>query len=235
VGNLFVPRSVDNGVSSGLVTALVVNALLLAAFAVQHSVMARVSFKRMWTKIIPEPIERSTFVLFTCFVLVLLFWQWRPLTSTIWLVENEVGALFLQIMFWLGWMTVLLATFMIDHFELFGLRQSWLYLRGKEYTPPVFQTTGLYSFVRHPIMLGFVIAFWATPHMTLGHLVFSIATTGYILVGILFEEKDLVAALGDDYRQYRRRVSMLIPWVPNKKVADDSVAGPAMEQADATG
>lgn len=217
VGNLIVPKSVDSGLEPALGTALLINALLLSAFAFQHSVMARVGFKNIWTRIIPEPVERSTYVLFTCIVMALMFWQWRPLTADIWLVENVAGKMVLQALFWLGWLIVLLSTFMIDHFDLFGLRQVWFYLRRKEMTPLPFQTTGFYSFVRHPIMLGFIIAFWATPHMTVGHLIFAIATTGYVLVGILFEEKDLAVAFGEDYQEYRRNVFMLIPWMPNKK------------------
>jgi len=230
VGNIVVPKSVDSGPATSTAMALVINALLLTAFALQHSIMARIGFKKVWTKIVPLPVERSTFVLFTNLVLILMFWQWRPLNADIWVVDNAVLAFVLHTLFWAGWLIVLLATFMIDHFDLFGLRQVWLYLRRKEYTRPSFQTTGLYKHVRHPIMLGFIIAFWSTPHMTLGHLMFAIATTGYILVGIQLEEKDLVSALGDDYRFYRRQVSMLAPRLTRLKTPPAPTTDPAVEQ-----
>ncbi len=235
VGNLIVPRSVDNALESPLGAALFINALLLGAFAVQHSIMARPWFKKVWTRIIPEPIERSTYVLFTCVVMALLFWQWHHLPTDIWVVEHAIGKPVLQALFWIGWLVVLLSTFMINHFDLFGLRQGWLYLTGKPYTPPRFRVTGLYKWVRHPLMLGFIIAMWATPHMTLGHLVFAIGTTGYIIVGIILEEIDLLTTLGEDYRQYRGQVSMLIPWIPKKKPSGPSAGKAPAEQPGAAG
>jgi protein-S-isoprenylcysteine O-methyltransferase Ste14 len=224
VGNLIVPRSIDVALSATTGTALLINALLLGLFALQHTIMARPRFKSVITKIIPEAAERSTYVLLTCLVMGLMFWQWRAMPGDIWLVENVAAKNAIEAVFWIGWLIVLSSTFMINHFDLFGLRQSWLSLRGKPFPAPIFQTTGLYKFVRHPIMFGFILAFWATPHMTLGHLVFAISTTGYILMGLWFEERDLVADLGEDYLQYRRQVSKLIPWVPKSPDSGPSAA-----------
>ena len=216
VGNLFVPKSINTGTPAALGTALLVNALLLGLFAVQHSVMARPEFKRWWTRFVPKQIERSTYVLLASLLLLLLFWQWRPMTGVVWHVENAVGRVVLLALFWLGWLTVLLSTFMLDHSELFGLRQVSAHLRGQEPQAHAFKIPLLYKFCRHPIMLGFIIAFWATPHMTTGHLLFAVATTIYILIALQLEERDLVNAFGDEYVKYRQRVSMLMPLPPRR-------------------
>lgn len=216
VGNLPVPKSIDSGPSGPLGEALLVNVVLLGLFAIQHSVMARPVFKTWWTKIVPRPVERSTYVLISSLLLALLFWKWEAMTGVIWSVENQAGRIGLNAVFWLGWLIVLWSTFMINHFDLFGLRQVYLRLRDVEYTQVRFKADALYRFVRHPIMLGFLIAFWATPHMTLGHLLFSVATTGYIFIGIFFEERDLAAFHGDAFEQYRKDVPMIVP-IPGRK------------------
>jgi protein-S-isoprenylcysteine O-methyltransferase Ste14 len=222
VGNLIVPKSVDLGPAGSLPAAILVDTLLLLLFAVPHSVMARPAFKRWWTKFVPPPVERSTYVLKSSLLLGLLFWQWRPIPAVVWHVENPLSRWLILTAFWAGWVLVLASTFLIDHFDLFGLRQVYLFATGREYTPPAFRTPGLYRYVRHPLMTGFLIAFWATPTMTLGHLLFAAATTGYILIALKLEERDLVSFHGDQYRAYRKQVGMLFPLPRASKSAPQS-------------
>jgi len=214
VTGIAVPKSIDSAPSAPLDVALLTDAALLAIFALQHSVMARQGFKAVWTKIVPKPVERSTYVLAASAALLLLFWKWEPIGGVIW-QEQSVSSL-LQGLSLLGFIIVLISTFLIDHFDLFGLRQVFLYLRGIPYTPVPFIARGWYGYVRHPIYLGFIIAFWATPRMTIAHLVFAVATTAYILIAIRLEERDMVRAHGAKYEAYREQVSMLVPRPPKK-------------------
>lgn len=211
VGNWVVPKSIDSGAPGALVPSLVINGLLLAVFVVQHTVMARPAFKRWITRVIPAAVERSTFVLLASGALLLAFWQWRPLPQTVWSVEHPALVWGLSGVSLLGWGIVLLSSFMVSHFDLFGLRQVWLRFTGREYAPVGFRLVGLYKLVRHPLMLGFLIAFWATPHMTVGHLFFAVMTTLYIFMGTWFEERDLIAEHGEDYLAYKRSVRGLVP------------------------
>ncbi len=212
VGNLWVPKTIDSGAAPGVVEAVVVNTVLLAIFALQHSIMARRSFKRWWTGIVSPAVERSTFVLAATAALALLLWQWRPIPAVVWQVENQAAVTAIWAVFWLGWGVLLLATFLINHFELFGLRQVFARLTGRAIPEAEFRTPMLYRYVRHPIYLGFIMGFWAAPAMSAGHLLFAIGGTGYIFVGIWFEERDLIAQFGDKYRRYRDQVGMLFPW-----------------------
>jgi methanethiol S-methyltransferase len=212
VGGFAVPKTVDSGEQSSITKAFVVDVLLMSLFAVQHSLMARRQFKQWWTRYVPKSIERSTYVLFASLCLMLLFWQWLPIPAIVWQIKDPDVAATVATIALAGWVIVFTSTFMINHFELFGLHQVTNNLTGREMPAPRFRTPLYYNFVRHPIYLGFIIAFWAAPVMTAGHLLFAAVTTAYIFVGILLEERDLVDMFGDEYRRYRKRVSMLLPW-----------------------
>ena len=212
VSDVVVPKTVDSGVAVPATNALAVDIALMSVFAVQHSLMARRQFKQWWTKFVPRSVERSTYVLFASLALALLFWQWRPLPSVVWQIGDARLALAATALSFAGWLIVLTSTFLINHFELFGLQQVTSNLAGRPMAAPRFRTPLFYGIVRHPIYLGFIIAFWATPVMTAGHLLFATVTTAYIIIGILLEERDLIELFGDDYRRYRARVAMLMPW-----------------------
>ncbi len=210
-GNLPVPKAIDTGATAPTPAAVAIDVLLIGLFAIQHSVMARPAFKRAWTRLVPHAIERSTYILLASASLLLLYWQWCPIAGTVWSATGPIAVPVLHAIFWAGWGLVLLSTFLINHFELFGLQQVYARLRSQPLPPPEFRTPSLYKWVRHPLYLGLLLAFWATPSMTLGHLLFSVANTGYILIGLSLEERDLVAVFGDRYRRYREQVAMLIP------------------------
>jgi protein-S-isoprenylcysteine O-methyltransferase Ste14 len=212
VENLVVPKTIDSGAAGPLAQAVIVNLVLMSIFAIQHSVMARPQFKRWWTQFVPASVERTTYVLLATLALALLIWQWQPIPTVVWQIGNPTVAMAVMALSFIGWLIVLSSTFLINHFELFGLHQVANNLTGRPMPTPRFRTPLFYRFVRHPIYLGFIIAFWAAPTMTAGHLLFAAVTSTYILVGIWLEERDMVAVFGDQYRAYKSRVSMLVPW-----------------------
>ena len=212
ISGLVVPTTIDVGTVAPVTEAIIVNLLLMSIFAVQHSVMARKQFKQWWTQFVPKSVERSTYVLFSTLALALLLWQWRPIPAVVWHIDNPQIAMAVTGLSFAGWLILLTSTFLINHFELFGLHQVANNLTGRAMPTPRFRTPLYYKFVRHPLYLGFIIAFWSAPTMTVGHLLFAAVTTAYIVVGALLEERDLVDLFGDDYRRYRERVSMLVPW-----------------------
>ncbi len=218
VGNLIVPKTIDSKPQLPLFSAILVDASLLLLFALQHSIMARPAFKRWWTRIIPHHLERSTYVLLASLCLILMMWQWQPIGGIVWSIENETIKNLLLFTYLIGWLIVLAATFLINHFDLFGLRQAWLYFHGKHYTQLPFRIPLFYRFVRHPLYLGFLIAFWSAPVMTVAHLLFAVLTTGYILTAIQLEEKDLLNHFGEKYGNYKKWVPMIIPFSKTKTV-----------------
>ncbi|HMJ70301.1 MAG TPA: NnrU family protein [Cyclobacteriaceae bacterium] len=224
VSALFVPKNIDSVPDSPLGFALLANAGLLSLFALQHSIMARPAFKRWWTRMVPEPIERSTYVLFSSICLLILFWFWQPMGGVIWDIESESTRAILTALCLFGFGIVLVTTFLINHFDLFGLRQVWLYFTGRKYEHLPFRTPLYYKYVRHPLYLGFMIAFWAAPTMTAAHLFFAVMTTGYMLVAIQFEENDLVKHFGTKYQDYQRSAPMLIPFTKVKKQKEASLS-----------
>jgi protein-S-isoprenylcysteine O-methyltransferase Ste14 len=212
VEDLVVPKTIDSGTAAPTAQALIVNLVLMSIFAIQHSVMARPQFKQWWTKFVPSSVERATYVLLASLALALLIWQWQPMPAVVWQIADPHIAMAVTGLSFAGWLIVLTSTFLINHFELFGLHQVANNLAGRDMPEQKFRTPFLYGFVRHPIYLGFIIAFWAAPTMTVGHLLFAAVTTAYIFVGIWLEERDLIDIFGDEYRRYRQRVSMLLPW-----------------------
>lgn len=225
VGNLAGPKSIDTPSSTPLVWAVAINLVLVAVFGLQHSVMARPAFKRLWTRVVPQPIERSTYVLVSCVVTIVLMWQWRGIDLVVWDVQHPVGRTALWGLFAAGWLMVPLVSLMINHFDLFGTRQVWLYLRGREYTPLPFRTPMLYAHVRHPLYVGWALAFWATPTMTVGHLLFAAPLTLYMVLAARIEERDLVGHFGKTYESYREQVPMFVPRLTKKSAAVAELSG----------
>jgi protein-S-isoprenylcysteine O-methyltransferase Ste14 len=219
VGNLAVPKSIDSGTAGPLLQSVIVDTMLIALFAIQHSVMARQGFKRWWTRVVPPSVERSTYILSTSFVLLILYWQWQSIPAPVWTVQGPIAAEVIDGIFWLGWVVLVASTYMLNHFEMFGLSQVFARLFGKQLPETKFRAPLLYRRVRHPIYLGILLAVWATPAMTAGHLLFSVMITGYILIGIQLEEHDLVQQFGDQYRRYRKHAAMLVP-LPGRKFTD---------------
>jgi protein-S-isoprenylcysteine O-methyltransferase Ste14 len=230
IGNFWLSTSIDSGTQVPFWQALVVNILLIGVFGVQHTVMARPGFKAVWTRIVPVSVERSTYLLFSCAAVVLMFWKWQPMGGMIWNVENGTGRLVLNALYVIGWATVLITTFLINHFDLFGLRQVWLRLLGRPYTGLVFRTPGPYRIVRHPLYVGWLMVFWSAPVMTAAHLVFAVVTSAYILIAIRYEERDLVE-LHPEYAEYRRRVPMLMPNSATSKRGSGKVGQAIAKQA----
>jgi len=227
VGDVLVPKSIVDGATGSVGGALLVDVGLLSLFAAQHSIMARQGFKRWWTRIVPRHLERSTYVLMATLVLAVVMWGWRPIPGTVWSVESPIASGALLAVFWAGWGIVLLSTFLIDHFRLFGLKQVWAHLRGRELQVPEFQEPGLYRLVRHPLYLGFLMAFWAAPHMTVGRLLLAGVWTSWILLAIRLEERDLIAFHGGAYRAYRERVRMLVPLPVGRSAGGEEAAAPS--------
>lgn len=220
VGNLFVPRTIDTTSGGSLGVALAINLLLIGLFSVQHSVMARPAFKRVWTLLVPKPVERSTYVLLSCVVLGVLMWQWRGIDTVVWDVQQPLARGFLWGLFAVGWLAVPAVSLLIDHFDLFGTRQVWLYFRGREYTALPFRTPLAYAHVRHPLYIGWSLAFWATPTMTVGHLLFAGVLTVYMGLAALVEERDLIVHFGRQYEEYRRKVPMFVPRFGRAKITN---------------
>jgi protein-S-isoprenylcysteine O-methyltransferase Ste14 len=231
IGNLVVPKTMDSPARTPFLYALGIDVILLGIFAVQHSVMARPWFKRAWTRVVPEPAERSTYVLLSSLALIALFAYWQPLGGTVWNIENQTARSVMYQLFGLGFGVVLIATFLINHFDLFGLRQVWLYLTGKPYTPLSFSTPLFYKYVRHPLYVGWLMAFWFTPTMTGAHLLFAIMTTAYMLAAIRWEEHDLIVLFGEKYARYRESVPMLVPVGSSKPRESTDVDQPAEKEA----
>lgn len=231
IGDIFVPKTIDSGAAGPIGMAIVIDAVLLTIFALQHSVMARPEFKKWWTRFIPKSMERSTFVLFANLALVLLYWQWRPIPAVVWSVQSHWAQILIRAIYAAGWFILLTGTFMISHAHLFGLKQVYEKLTKKEVSAPQFMQPGYYKYIRHPLMLGFIISFWAAPVMTVGHLLFAAASTGYILVALQLEERDLIKFFGEKYIEYKKRVPMFIPFTKSNPESSDESTVSLSEQS----